>query len=262
MKVLLIGATGNLGLRLVAALLTHKHSVVAFVRSPEKLKSLLLAPIYDQLTVVQGSATDPAAVKKAILDGGCDAVVNTAGLAALAPWGKSELPAIFRAVVQAVQEAGVEREKPLRAWFLAGTGVLNYPGTESMISDFIPIYLEHRQNLGLLKSLPPNAINWSMLCPNTMVAESDDIVVPTQTELPKLTANATTPPLWQDSWTRHVPWIGKRVVSAVNATRYKTTLEQNADFIASDLENGESQWSGVAVGVIDGTTSSSLGRLV
>jgi uncharacterized protein YbjT (DUF2867 family) len=135
MKVLLIGATGNLGLRLVAALLTHGHSVVAYVRSSNKLESLLPESVYRQITVVQGNATDSASIKRAILDNNCDAVVNTAGLAALAPWGKSELPAIVRAVVDAVRAAGLERQKPLRTWFLAGLGVLYFPGTETMFSN-------------------------------------------------------------------------------------------------------------------------------
>jgi nucleoside-diphosphate-sugar epimerase len=133
-KVLLIGATGNVGLRLVAALLTHSHNVVAYVRSSSKLESLLPQSIYRQISVVQGDATDSASIKKAILDANCDAVINTAGLAALPPWGKSELPTIFRAVLDAVREAGSERKKPLRVWFLGGLGVLHYPGTESMLS--------------------------------------------------------------------------------------------------------------------------------
>jgi len=135
MKVLLIGATGNLGIRLVAALLTHGHSVVAFVRSSNKLESLLPTSVYGQIAVVQGDATDPVAIKKAILDGSCDAVINTAGLAAIPPWGKSELPTIVHAIVDAVREAGSERGKPLRAWFLAGMSVLHYPGLESMLMD-------------------------------------------------------------------------------------------------------------------------------
>jgi nucleoside-diphosphate-sugar epimerase len=135
MKVLLIGATGNLGIRLVAALLTHSHSVVAFVRSSNKLESLLPTSVYRQIEVVQGDAMDSVSIKTAILDASCDAVVNSAGLAALPPWGESELPAIFHAVLDAVQEAGLDRKKPLRTWFLAGMGVLYYPGSESMLSN-------------------------------------------------------------------------------------------------------------------------------
>ena len=135
MKVLLVGAGGNLGIRLVAALLTHGHSVVAFVRSSNKLESLLPSSVYGQIAVVQGDATDRVSIKKAILDANCDAVVNTAGVAALPPWGNSGLPAIFRAVLDAVREAGLDRNKPLRAWFLGGLGVLYFPGSESMFSN-------------------------------------------------------------------------------------------------------------------------------
>jgi uncharacterized protein YbjT (DUF2867 family) len=133
MKVLLIGATGNLGSRLVAALLSHNHKVVAFVRSSKKLESLVSTSVYCQLEVIEGSVDIPA-IKGAILDSNCDAVVNVAGLASVAPWAHGDLPRIFRAVLTAVQEAGAERRQPLRAWFVAGTGVLNYPGTETMLS--------------------------------------------------------------------------------------------------------------------------------
>lgn len=135
MKVLLIGAAGNLGIRLIPALLTHGHNVVAFVRSSSKLESLLPTSVYGQLAVIEGDATDSAQIKRAISDSSCDAVVNTAGVAALPPWGRSVQPAIFRAVLDAAREAGLTRERPLRIWFLAGLGVLYYPGTESMLSN-------------------------------------------------------------------------------------------------------------------------------
>jgi putative NADH-flavin reductase len=133
MKVFLLGATGNLGSRLVAALLTHGHVVVTYVRSPSKLESLLPASVYQQITVVQGDATDSNAIKKAILDTNCDAVVSAAGVAALPPWGKSDLPEIFHAILEAVREASVERKSPLRTWFMGGLSVLYFPGTESML---------------------------------------------------------------------------------------------------------------------------------
>jgi uncharacterized protein YbjT (DUF2867 family) len=53
MKVLLLGATGNLGSRLVPALLTHNHNVVAYVRSASKLESLIPATVHEQFTIVQ-----------------------------------------------------------------------------------------------------------------------------------------------------------------------------------------------------------------
>jgi len=127
MKVLLLGATGNLGSRLVPALLTHGHTVVAFVRSSTKLEALLPPSVYQQIQVTEGDAKDSESIKKAILSFDCDAVVTTAGLAAAAPWGSSDLPVIFHAVVDAVREAGVERKAPLRAWLLSGMVALYYP---------------------------------------------------------------------------------------------------------------------------------------
>lgn len=94
-----------------------------------------------------------------------------------------------------------------------------------------------------------------MLCPNWMVPECPDIALPECTTTPReaLIASASTPPLWQDSWLKHVPLIGKTLVSGMNAGRYQTTLEANAEFIAKDLEvggGGGGEWVGKAVGVI------------
>lgn len=103
----------------------------------------------------------------------------------------------------------------------------------------------------LLKALPPNAVDWSMICPSDMAPESSDFNVPTKSSYPRLTASAGVPPLWQDSWLKHIPFLGKSLVTAMNAGRYVTTLEQNTDFIAADLETRDSQWIGTAVGIID-----------
>ena len=84
-----------------------------------------------------------------------------------------------------------------------------------------------------------------------MTPESSDFSVPVTHSKGRLVANATTPPLWHDSWVKHIPLIGNLVWCAMNAGRYQTTLEQNADFIASDLESLESPWIGKRVGVID-----------
>jgi hypothetical protein len=117
----------------------------------------------------------------------------------------------------------------------------------------IPIFLEHRQNMKLLRTLPPDALDWSMLCPATMVPESSDVNVPADSSGRGLVAKSGTLPLWQDSWMKYIPLIGRTLVCAMNFSRYETTLEQNADFIAGDLGKSDSQWSGATVGVIDGS---------
>lgn len=116
-----------------------------------------------------------------------------------------------------------------------------------------PIFLEHRQNLELLRALPPDTVDWSLLCPMNMTAESSDLSVPTKSSRARLTANAASPPLWRESWLSYIPLIGRALVFAMNAGRYETTLEQNAEFIANDLEDNESRWIGTTVGIVDGS---------
>ena len=62
-----------------------------------------------------------------------DAIVNTAGHAAMAPWGKSDLPAIVDAIIKAAIDIGEERKYPLRVWFLGGQGIMDIPTKNQMI---------------------------------------------------------------------------------------------------------------------------------
>lgn len=117
----------------------------------------------------------------------------------------------------------------------------------------VPVFLEHRQNIKVLEALPPNSVEWSLLCPSAMAPENTQVSVPAKSARDKLVANATSPPLWKDSWLKHIPFIGGLILAGMNASRYNTTLEQNADFIASDLRDRESRWIGAPVGVIDVT---------
>lgn len=132
MRVLLLGGTGNVGSRLLSALIQRGHTVFAFVRDPSKL-----APgVQDKLAGISiGDAKKAADIKAAATQNRCDAIVNTAGLAAMAPWGKSDLPAIVEAVTTAALEAGQERGSPLRVWYLAGQGILDVPTKKYMIMD-------------------------------------------------------------------------------------------------------------------------------
>lgn len=116
------------------------------------------------------------------------------------------------------------------------------------------MFLTHRQNIALLDSLPPNSINWSMFCPAVMIPESSEVTVPTKASPHgRLVANEGTPALWQDSWLRYIPLIGRALSISAGFGRYTTTLEQCTDFIAEDLESADSKWIGARVGIIDGS---------
>ncbi|OQN99036.1 hypothetical protein B0A48_14897 [Cryoendolithus antarcticus] len=251
MKVLLIGATGNVGLRLCSALLTHGHTVVAYVRSTSKLESALPREAFTQLTVINGDAIDASAIESAILDHSCDAVVNASGLAALAPWGSSTLPAIVSAVLKAAREASEIQKRPLRVWILGGMTALHYPGTQKPLASYLPIFREHVGNLALLKSIPSGTVEWSMLCPMTMVPETENVGFPLKSSRGKLVASRDIPPNFNNSVLKYIPLIGGTLHLMTNASRYETSLEQNAELIAEDLETRDSKFIGAAVGIID-----------
>ncbi len=132
MRVLLSGATGNVGSRLLPSLVAHGHEVIVYVRNPSKLPSEAAACAK---AVVKGSGTDSDSIKAAILSNNCDAVINAAGLAPVL--GKSgELPAIFAAVVKAALEAHEQRGgAPIRCWLLSGFGILDSPKKGYMMMD-------------------------------------------------------------------------------------------------------------------------------
>jgi nucleoside-diphosphate-sugar epimerase len=134
MKVLLLGVTGNVGSRLLPALLSHKHQVVAYVRTPSKISPEATSKLE---SIVTGSASDSAAIKAAILSQNCDAIVNAAGVAAVTCLNsQGEFQAIFAAVVQAALDAGRERGRaPIRCWFMSGFGVLDSPKKDHPVLD-------------------------------------------------------------------------------------------------------------------------------
>ena len=68
MKILVTGATGYIGGRLVPRLLDSGHEVRCMVRNPQKLS---LYPWRDQVEVVAGDVLDERSVKDAMI--GCDA---------------------------------------------------------------------------------------------------------------------------------------------------------------------------------------------
>lgn len=132
MRVLLLGGTGNLGVRLIPSLLSHPSThLTLYIRNIPKLHSLLSPRLlsHPNLTVTEGDATDPTAIKRALIDNDIEGIVNVAGNQVL-PWKEYLLPKIAKAVCDAAVDVGRERGgKPLRAWVATGAGELEYPGT-------------------------------------------------------------------------------------------------------------------------------------
>lgn len=100
MKLTIFGASGRTGRVLVDQALAAGHAVTAFVRDPAKL------PVkHDRLTAVQGDATDPAAVARAVA--GADAVLCAIGHTKNSP---ADMQAVAtRNIIAAMQKHNVKR---------------------------------------------------------------------------------------------------------------------------------------------------------
>jgi len=103
MKIVLFGATGNIGRRIVDEALQRGHTVVGVVRDPEKVKSP-----DPRVRLVQGDATDAESVARVAR--GADVIVsaisprpNPRGLAA------PSLAAAAKALLAGAKQAGVKR---------------------------------------------------------------------------------------------------------------------------------------------------------
>lgn len=252
MKVLLLGATGRVGSRLLPALLKHGHRVVVLVRPSSKLPPDATARL--DSVVVAPSGADAGVIKSAILDHNCDAVVNSAGLASLLPFGKKgELTTIFTAIVQGVVAASAERGgPPLRCWFLSGWSVLDSPRPPYLIMDYVPLYPEHGKTYKIIKDMNPETqIAWSLFCASNMPPRFETAAIPPPDECTceSLSVAADAPPAMNSKW-RSIPLLGTFLNIAMQAGDYYAPLEDCVDFIATDLEQGlASQFVGKRVGV-------------
>jgi hypothetical protein len=236
MKVLLLGVTGNVGSRALPALIKHGHTVVAYVRSINKVTPAARNVLAD---VVIGSATDKQAIKNAIITHNCDAVFSAAGVAQMFGHSKTgEFNTIFATVVSAIVEARQERRgAPIRAWLMAGFPIMDSLNPPHVIGDYLPIFPEHHKNLAVIRKTAEEDIAWSLFCASDLKPKHAEIVfpVPDDCSSSNVVAKADSPPEWRNTlnW---LPLIGPYLNIMVQAAGYNNTLEDPLDFIASDLE--------------------------
>lgn len=124
-------------------------------------------------------------------------------------------------------------------------------GRDRLIFSFsIHVKPEHRINLELLLNQQKSDLAWSFLCPSIMQPLTSTAAFPPDIRSTgNLMASTKTPPGWTDGFST-VPVIGTYLNVLSQISLYTTTLEENADFIAQDLETGmNSQWLFSKVGV-------------
>lgn len=160
MKMLILGAAGETGRRLVVAALQAGHQVTAFARNADTLSPLLGAHA-SAATVTVGDVMDAPSLAAAMA--GQDVVINAAGNA----WDGAGFPILVQHVLR-VADAALGPGG--RFWFFGGAAVLDVPGTGLMGVDLpgVPaVYQAHRANFEAAKA---TQLDWSMLCPGPMVA--------------------------------------------------------------------------------------------
>ncbi|MGB7538677.1 MAG: SDR family oxidoreductase [Anaerolineales bacterium] len=103
MRLAIFGATGRTGRHLVEQALEAGYEVMAFARQPSKL-----AATHERLTVVQGDATDPASVERAVQ--GTDAVISVLATSSSPIIAKTQpLKRATQNILAAMKKSGVRR---------------------------------------------------------------------------------------------------------------------------------------------------------
>jgi putative NADH-flavin reductase len=167
MKLVLFGATGNVGQRVAAEALRRGHEVVGVVRDPEAVRSPDA-----RVSLVKGDATNADSIAKVVR--GADAVVsaisprpNARGLAA------PSLEANARALIAGLRVAGVKR-----VLYVGGAGSLEVaPGQQLLDQPGFPdAYkaeaLQGRAALNVWRS-KGQGLDWTYLSPAAEIAAGE-----------------------------------------------------------------------------------------
>ncbi|MFP3392335.1 NAD(P)-dependent oxidoreductase [Brevibacillus sp. SIMBA_040] len=164
MKIIVFGATGNTGRRVLAQGVNRGHEMTAFVRNPEKLYEQQGEQITGQVKVISKDIMDPESVYEALSQQ--DAAIIAAGHAA-------QGEEFVRIVDNIVSQCENITRFSGRVWLMGGAGLLDIPYTDLIgnnLPGFPPMYQTHNRNLDRLRQ---TKLDWSVMCPGTMVKSAD-----------------------------------------------------------------------------------------
>jgi putative NADH-flavin reductase len=152
-----VGATGRAGHRVLTHALAARHAVRVLVRSPEKLVAQLGGALPDNLNVRAGDAEDLDTLAAALA--GQEAAVQCA----LTPSYGERFVALDTAFTRLAEKILVGSR---RVWVFGGVGALDVPGTGLFALDLMrPIFELHRRNWETLRT---SSLDWSFACPGFM----------------------------------------------------------------------------------------------
>lgn len=160
MKIIVFGATGNTGRRVLEQGIHRGHEMTAFVRNAEKLYDQLGELASSRVRVIEEDILDPVSVSEALAHQ--DAAIIAAGHA-----GQGE--EFVRIVDNIVSQCESQRSFSGRVWMMGGAGLLEIPHTELIgnnLPGFPPEYSNHNRNF---ERLQRSELDWSVMCPGTMI---------------------------------------------------------------------------------------------
>ena len=163
MRIVLYGATGMIGSRILKELLSRGHVVTAVARDPSKV------PAQNNLTVEKGDMLDADGIAKVAK--GADVVVSSYGPPS-GPQGPD--PAKVNQLVEATRTliAGVRRAGAPRIIMVGGAGSLEVsPGLQIVDAPtfpdaYKPVALAHRDAMHVLRECD---LNWTYFSPAMMI---------------------------------------------------------------------------------------------
>ena len=160
MKIVLFGASGQIGRRILKEAVSRGYDVTAVSRDPGKIPSS-----GKQVRAVKGDAADPSAV--AALAAGADAVVNATNFI-----HNPEGTAVFTKIARAMLD-GTKRAKVKRLIIVGGAGSLEVAPGHQLVDtpEFPPAYKEaalaHRDAFKIYKT--EQELEWTYVSPAAII---------------------------------------------------------------------------------------------
>jgi len=159
MRVVLYGATGMIGSRILKELLSRGHTVTAVVRDPSKVVA------QNNLTIEKGDMLDADNIAKVAK--GSDVVISSYGPPTGDPAKASQLVEATRALIAGVRRAGAPR-----IIMVGGAGSLEVsPGLQIVDAPtfpeaYKPVALAHRDAFYVMRE---SDLNWTYFSPAMMI---------------------------------------------------------------------------------------------
>lgn len=221
-RVLVVGAGGNLGLRLVARGPAHGHDVTAFVRHADKFMEQLGRLGVQPVRTIKGDALDGDALASAMCDQ--DVLVSAAGTAT----DGESFAHLFHHVFD---HACRHLAPPRRIWMVASTAVLTIPHAEIVAAGLPGVPRMHRLHEAGWQLMERSDADWSLMCPGPMTAAPGGAV------RKDLRVSVDVVPFDVPCWAGRLPRIGLSLLMQRRLAEVTVSYEDVAELMMINLAN-------------------------